>query len=213
MVQNSPNERNDAKAPVPPDATIVAPTARRRLLRTGLVGGPVALLTAGKPVKTLASTYCSFSGWNSLTLSKSGKSKSKSKKALSHTPPTGGCSTAGNGPTHYFEKSGSSYKEVNWPSAYKSESSTLTFGTLFPRGPSLGYSGDKVLSILGGQPTSIGAMIIAALFDAADGTLGTLTVSDVQTLWYEYAADGSMDGSETYAMALQNFLTQLINVS
>ena len=216
MVEHTPSSGSDAQDPVQSDRPPVseakpapAPTARRRLLRTGLVGGPVALLTAGKPVKTLASSYyCSFSGWNSANVSKKGKSKGKSKgKTLSHTPPTGSCST-GNGPSYYVEKSGSTYKATNyWPSAY---SKTVKFSGLFPSGPASSYPSLTAVNILGEHPTTVDALIIAALFDAANHESGfPYTTSQVQALWSTYA-NSSPDGSTTNILALQTFLTQLV---
>ncbi len=210
MVEHTPSSGSDARDPVKPDRPPAseakpAPTARRRLLRTGLVAGPVALLTAGKPVKTLASSYyCSFSGWNSANLSKKGKGKGKT---LSHTPPTGSCTDA-NGPSYYVEKSGSTYTATKyWPSAY---SKTVKFAGLFPAGPASSYSTLTAVNILGEHPTSVDALIIAALFDAATHESGfPYTTSEVQTLWSTYA-NNKPDGSTTNILALQSFLAQLV---
>ncbi len=204
-IGTTPKTRLRTDRPLAAEAKPVAATARRRLLRTGLIGGPVALLTAGKPVKTLASTYyCSFSGWNSANVASKGKSKGKT---LSHTPPTGSCS-AGNGPSYYVEKSGSTYKATTyWPSAY---SKTVKFSGLFPSGPASSYPTLTAVNILGEHPTSVDALIIAALFSAAAGHGFPYTTSDVQTLWHTYADNSGQDGSTTYSMALLSFLQQLV---
>ncbi len=209
MVQNSPNERDDAHAPAQPAAPAVgvAATARRRLLRTGLVGGPVALMTAGKPVKTLASTYCSFSGWNSANVT----DKKKSKKTLSHTPPTGSCS-AGYGPGRYYTTAKVKGKETtvaaNWPSPYTAQNGTASTYTMSSLGFSPVLLSSSVLTILSTESSSVEALAIAAYFDGLAGGF-YYSGPQVQSLWTQYA-NNNPDGSLTNAIALQDFLAQLV---
>jgi hypothetical protein len=218
MSEQAPTNKNDAQVPVPP---VARPTARRRLLKTGLIAGPVALVTAGKPVKTLASSaYCSFSGWNSINVvekGKTGKSKSKIAK-LASVSPTGSCNP-GNPPSYYYTTEGSKYEAQNWPSSFNSV--TLTPGTksgdtiftnMFPIGDSYGgMSSDYVINILGGSPNSVEALIIAVAFSSVQVTNFPYSQAEVVQLWNTYGNDTASDGSSmNYSEALQSFLSQLV---
>jgi hypothetical protein len=225
MVENSPTERDDAQTPAPvvlPPTSVAAmaaaPTARRRLLRTGLVGGPVALLTAGKPVKTLASTWCNMSGFNSVNLAKKKSSKTgKKKSTLSHTPPTGTCST-GLGPSSWIKTSGGKTVPNDWPSKFNSasintgSSTTTKFSALFPipsTSPNM-LQGDTLLKILTSYSGTVEAYIIAAAFSSVSTRVsGFISASEVVTIWEEWA-NNNTDGSTTNAMALLSFLEQLV---
>jgi hypothetical protein len=213
MVEHIPTDRNDAEDPAQADRPLaaeakpVAPTARRRLLRTGLIGGPVALLTAGKPVKTLASTYCSMSGWNSINIS----DKKKSKKTLSHTPATGTCTT-GKPPSSWVKKSGSKYVPNDWPSSFNghtldTKDGTTLFGTVFGSSPN-SLQSDSLLTILSSHSSTVEAYIIAAAF-SSETVSGFISPSQVATTWSTWGSN-TVDGSTTDAVALLSFLQQLV---
>jgi hypothetical protein len=225
MVDHIPTDRNDAQDPAqadrPPaaEAKPVAPTARRRLLRTGLIGGPVALLTAGKPVKSFASSsYCSFSGWNSVNVSKKkGKSKSGGK-TLSHVPAAGTCNS-GHPPSYYHTTVRGVVTAQNWPTKFNSVSlksgtsgSATKFSGIFPAGDLGGMANDYLLTILSSHSTTVEALAIAAAFSSVQvvgfpyyGKSGALV-----TLWNNYGVKSGNDGSLSNAQALQSYLSQFV---
>jgi hypothetical protein len=214
MVVHIPTDRNDAQDPAqsdrPPvaDAKPVAATARRRLLRAGLVGGPVALLTAGKPVKTLASTYCTMSGWNSINIS----DKKKSKKTLSHTPATGTCST-GKPPSSWITTSKGKSVPNGWPTSFNgttidSKNGTTIFSTVFGTPSPNGLQGDSLLTILSSHSSTVEAYIIAAAF-SSEKVSGFISPSQVASTWSTWGKN-TADGSTTDAVALLSFLQQLV---
>jgi hypothetical protein len=221
MVEHIPTNPNGAQDPAqtdrPPvaEAKPVAPTARRRLLRTGLIGGPVALLTAGKPVKTLASSYyCNMSGWNSINVSKkkgkSGKSGSKGK-TLSHTPATGTCST-GKPPSSWITTSKGKTVPNDWPSSFNGHTldtkyGTTKFSTVFGSSPN-NLQNDSLLTILSSQSSTVEAYIIAAAF-SSEKVGGFIPSSQVASIWSTWG-NNTTDGSTTNSVALLSFLQQLV---
>jgi hypothetical protein len=211
MSEQVSTTKNDAEVPVPP---VAQPTARRRLLKAGLVGGPVALVTAGKPVKTLASSYyCSFSGWNSMNVVEKGKT---GKSKLASVSPTGTCS-AGHPPSYYCTTDGSGYKDQNWPSSFNgitlkpgTKSGCTIFGHLFGTDSLGGMTDDYVLNILGGNGSTCQALIIACGFSAEQVSNFPYTPSEILQLWETYGNNTNSDGSfMNYNEALQSFLSQL----
>ena len=213
MVEHIPTDRNDAQDPAQTDRPLaaeakpVAPTARRRLLRTGLIGGPVALLTAGKPVKTLASTYCSMSGWNSINIS----DKKKSKKTLSHTPATGTCTT-GKPPSSWVKKSGSkTFPTAGRPRSTGIRSTPRTERRCSALCLAARRTACKVTAcstILSSHSSTVEAYIIAAAF-SSETVSGFISPSQVATTWSTWGSN-TVDGSTTDAVALLSFLQQLV---
>ena len=228
MVEHIPTDKSDAQGLTPPESAsaiaaqqLAAGTARRRILRSGLVGGPVALLAAGKPVKTLASTYyCTFSGYNSVSVSKKGKKgkegkegKGKGGTGLSHTPATGSCS-AGHPPSYYVtttkgEFGGTTYKAENWPTEKFSGvtlNSSTTFYELFGNDKYGGMSNTPILTILGEYGTTVEAYMVAAAFNSLTSPSFPYfdNATGLKALWTDYS------NNSTNVATLQSFLEQFV---
>jgi len=203
--------------------------ARRRFLKHGLAGGSVALLVAGKPVKTLAKAYCKFSGWNSVKNFKKGKSKKgkKSGLTLSNAPKT--CSVKLKSPSSYYKKTKSkkrnkgynqgynqnqnqnqgytiTYATANWPSSFYTcgtLTSNTTFNQMFGTHVYDSYGGYSLLYILYTYPSSVEAYMIAAAFAATNGGSG-FSISP------EYVYDLWQNNGQSNQTALLTFLEQLV---
>jgi len=163
---------------------------RRKFLTRALVGAPVGLLVAGHPIKTLSATftgYCSYSGWQSATLSTSASAK-------------GSCG-AGFLPSHYNSS-------TNWPSSVQGHSgsvsltySTTTFNAVFGMDTVGSLGASKLQVIFNSNGTSNEAVFAAALFNTVKAPGYPFIGSEIQS---GYAA---MTGS-TY-LSVINFLKQL----
>jgi hypothetical protein len=201
-------------------------TPRRKFLRHGIAGTSAVALVAGKPVRTLAKSYCKFSGWNSVKAGKKqvkkGKKSWKSWKnwknnkstvSVSHAPKT--CSVTIKSPKTYFKfskikgKGGwtNSYAAINWPQPPyhwfngREITTNTTFNTLFGYDYA-GWGGSLLLDVLSLQTNSVESYMIAAAF--ASCTPGfPLSQSYIHTLWVDY-------GNSNDAGALLEFLQQLV---
>jgi len=215
-VEPTPNEDR----PLDGDVPIAVPgsgPARRRFLKHGVAGGSVALLVAGKPVKTLAKAYCKFSGWNSVKVKKKKGKKGKSGKGvtLSNAPAT--CSVKVEPPSYYYKKTTKkgkvTYSAINWPTsqfhgvtivAGTTSPPATTFNQLFSTSDSLDHYGpDPLLQILWAAPTSVEAYMIAVAFASTKGGF-PLSQTYVYDLWANYG------NTTAEAESLLTFLQQLV---
>jgi hypothetical protein len=181
MTDRDSNLTHHPEPPTPESAAKAAVAggmspARRRFLTRGLVGGPVALYVAGRPVHSLAwNEACTWSAYTSAMVGTS----------LSHV----GCWNHGYKPTHYNPNGSTTPSSVGWPSGYTTgkyyaspsphySSSGMqigtTFGSVFPTSP----DGSLLISnILLNQSPADDAMFIAAVFNA----LNNLIAEDAAT--------------------------------
>jgi hypothetical protein len=179
--------------------------ARRRFLTHGVAGGSVALLVAGKPVKTLAKAYCKFSGWNSVKVSK----KNGNGMTLSNAPKQ--CSATVKPPSYYYTKTTSAkgkitYAAANWANSFYNSgtisSSTTTFNDLFGPNNESTMTGRTLLTILTSHGTTVEAYMIATAFASAQPGF-PLSQQYVYDLWMSY-------GSSANSASLLTFLQQLV---
>jgi hypothetical protein len=198
----NPMETRPTASGEPADASGQVPP-RRRFLKHGLAGGSVALLVAGKPVKTLAKAYCKFSGWNSLKASK----KKKGGLTLSHAPAT--CSVKVEPPSHYYKKTKSrgktTYSAIHWPTNKFNSvliNTSTTFAGIFGTDPISGWGSKSLLSILSTESSSVEAHMIALAFASTAGGF-PLSQSYVSYLWTEF-------GNVTHEASLLTFIQQLV---
>ncbi len=180
--ESAPTHRPDlppTDGAVPPPGRVNA--RRRRFLTQGLVGGPVALYVAGRPVKSLAwHDACTYSAYSSINAA--------GGTSLTHT----GCTPGGYAWSCYNPGTNGQPK-VPWPSQYSigsfsSKTGKYTGGTSFNSVFTLPSGNDSncfsTILYLGNVPGE--ATFIAALFNALKGLTGVSTTYLIQTLWPEY---------------------------
>jgi hypothetical protein len=197
-----------------PIAAFGQPQGRRKLLKTGLIGGPVTLLVAGTPIKSFASkkkVFCKFSGWNSVKVVTKKKSKGKGKGVTASNAPAT-CSDPGYLPSHYV----SNGNAANWPSSFNGVTlhanggGATVFSNIFGADPVGGLANTSLLNILKNYSSSVEAYIIAAAFSSVQTAGYPYTQAGVVGLWQKYGNNSIDTGTLTNAQALLSFLTQLV---
>jgi hypothetical protein len=157
-------------------AAVVASTARRRLLRGGLVAGPVLMTVASRPVMA---QVCMTS---SASTSMAGSRPNETENCV-----------LGRTPTSWLkDQSGSSGYLMAAAGGTKDK---RTFGNLFVNGGS--YATMTLVEVMNAGKTSVdrtgvAAHLVAAYLNAERGlTPATvLSLAKAQTIWSDYSANG-----------------------